>query len=232
MPLLIACATEREMAEALSWARPVRIPRQGESFMTGIAGRACLLLTTGVGPVSTAYHVGQTMGQVIPSGILCLGVAGTFDPQSLPMGAAATASEERFADFGLAGEDGVDPRGIRLPQGKVRGGEIFDRLPLDPDAAAAALGLTLSPSWPRLPCLTVSAASGCSSVASARAASGCAMEAMEGFSLAYAAAHQGLPFVEIRTVSNLVGSRLPGDWDLPGALAALGEAAKTLFGQA
>ena len=168
----------------------------------------------------------------IRSYYVCLGVAGTFDPQVLPMGGIVVASEERFADFGLAGKDGIDPRGIRLPQGTVRGTEVFDSLPLDPDAAAATLNLTLAPSWPKLPCLTVSAASGCSSVASARAASGCAMEAMEGFSLAYAAAHQELPFLEIRTISNLVGSRLPGDWNLPGALAALGEAAKTLFGQA
>lgn len=230
-PLLVACATEREMSAALSWAAPVRIPAQGASCHAEIAGRTCLLLTTGVGPVSTAYHVGHAVHQVPLSGILCLGVAGAFAPETLPIGTVAAVTEERFADYGLATENGIDPRGIRLPQGVTRDGEIFDCLPLAPEAAAFALGLSLPGSWPRRTCLTVCAASGDAVVAAERAATGSDMEAMEGFALAYAAAHQDLPFLEVRAISNRVGARPPEDWDLPGALKALGTAAQALFGQ-
>ncbi len=232
MPLLVVCATDTEMAAALAWAGPLRLPRQGGSARVVLAGRSCLLLITGVGPVAAALRAGRTIGQTPPSGILCLGVAGTFDTHLLPLGSAAAVCEERFADFGLAGEDGVDPRGIRFAQGVAGGREIFDSLPLDPGAAAAALGLTLPAAWPSLPCLTVSAASGSACAARARATHGCALEAMEGFALAFAAADAGIPFLEVRTASNRVGARPPEDWNLPAALDALGRAAGALFGQA
>ncbi len=52
---------------------------------------------------------------------------------------------------------------------------------------------------------------------------------MEGFAAAYAAMQAGLPFLEVRTVSNMVGSRDSEDWDIKGALKALGTAANGLF---
>ena len=55
------------------------------------------------------------------------------------------------------------------------------------------------------------------------------IENMEGFALGFAAMGAGLPFLEIRTISNMVGSRQSGDWDLKGALGGLESAARTLF---
>jgi futalosine hydrolase len=52
---------------------------------------------------------------------------------------------------------------------------------------------------------------------------------MEGFALAYGCAVAGVPFVELRAVSNAVGARPPVAWDLPGALSALGQATHRLF---
>ncbi|OEV06908.1 futalosine hydrolase [Streptomyces nanshensis] len=45
---------------------------------------------------------------------------------------------------------------------------------------------------------------------------------MEGFGVAEAAAAQGVPVLELRTVSNPVGPRDRAAWRIPGALAALG----------
>lgn len=229
MPLLVVCATRTEMEAALAFAGPPDLPAQGETRRADLAGRDCLLLVTGVGPLSAALHAGLTLGRTACSGLLCLGVAGSFDTLALPLCATATVGEEIFADYGLAREHGVDPRGIRFPQGGARGLDVFDRLPLDPDGAARALGLALPGDWPRASCLTVVAASGDAAVARSRAAHGCGLEAMEGFALAYAAAVAGLPLLMVRTVSNRVGARPPAHWELPGALAALGAAARTLF---
>jgi futalosine hydrolase len=52
---------------------------------------------------------------------------------------------------------------------------------------------------------------------------------MEGFSLALACLQAGIPFLELRTISNLVGSRKPEHWKLDDALQALGEKARELF---
>ena len=56
---------------------------------------------------------------------------------------------------------------------------------------------------------------------------------MEGFGVATAAADHGVPFVEIRTISNLVGPRDRSAWRIDLALAALtrvGKALATLVG--
>lgn len=50
-------------------------------------------------------------------------------------------------------------------------------------------------------------------------------EAMEGYGVAVAAAHFGMPVAEIRAVSNLIGPRDRGAWRIGEALAALTAAA-------
>jgi futalosine hydrolase len=46
-------------------------------------------------------------------------------------------------------------------------------------------------------------------------------EAMEGYGVACAAAGAGVPFAELRTISNLIGPRDRAAWRIPEALAAL-----------
>jgi futalosine hydrolase len=55
-------------------------------------------------------------------------------------------------------------------------------------------------------------------------------EAMEGFGVATAAAAVGVPFAEVRTVSNLVGRRDRSGWDLEGALGVLRRVSAVLLG--
>jgi futalosine hydrolase len=45
---------------------------------------------------------------------------------------------------------------------------------------------------------------------------------MEGFALAWPCLKYGIPFAEVRCVSNVVGSRQKEDWDIRGALGELG----------
>ncbi|QSB05470.1 futalosine hydrolase [Natronoglycomyces albus] len=52
-------------------------------------------------------------------------------------------------------------------------------------------------------------------------------EAMEGFGVAQAADAVGLPFAEVRTVSNLVGDRDVAGWDWEAAFASLTKAFQT-----
>jgi len=53
---------------------------------------------------------------------------------------------------------------------------------------------------------------------------GAAAEAMEGFGVAVAAQNMGIPFLEIRAVSNPVGPRNRGAWKIEAALERLAEA--------
>jgi futalosine hydrolase len=49
-------------------------------------------------------------------------------------------------------------------------------------------------------------------------------EAMEGFGVATAAAWHGVPFAEVRAISNTIGPRDRASWRIPEALNALTEA--------
>ena len=76
--------------------------------------------------------------------------------------------------------------------------------------------------------LTLSTVTGSAATADALAARvpGAAAEAMEGYGVAEAASRFGIPFIEIRAISNPVGPRDRAAWRIGDALAAL-EAAST-----
>lgn len=230
--LLVVCATAKEYKAALGPLGAPAAPEPGRTASWRRGGRDCLVLVTGVGPVAAALAAGRALGRHGDEiGGLCnCGVAGSFDLAAVPLGGLVAATAEAFPEYGLRREADTDPRGIVFPQLAPGGQPVFDRLPLTPETAATALGLPLPPETVFGPCVTVAGVTG----DPARAASlarryGAACESMEGFALALAAAAAGLPFLELRTVSNRVGARPPKDWDLAGALAALGRACRVLF---
>ena len=55
-------------------------------------------------------------------------------------------------------------------------------------------------------------------------------EGMEGAGVAAAATRVGVPFAEIRAISNAVGPRDRASWQIPTALHALGAAIATIVG--
>lgn len=225
--LALAFATGRECAAALP---DLPAPEPGGWTSREIFGRRALVLVTGVGPVCAALALGRLLGSEQVSGLLNLGLAGSFDPARLPLGAVAAADAEIWPEYGLRTQDGVDPGDIGFPLAETPDGPLRDRLPLDPDGAARTLGLILPEHWARGASLTVAAASGDQATAEAmRRAHAPATENMEGFALALGCLRAGLPFLEIRAVSNPVGSRSRAHWNLPLAFSALGRAARILF---
>ncbi len=236
-PALTLCtATAREMKAVLgAWRttgapRP-RIPEEGAWSEAVLAGRPCCLLLTGIGVINAALSLERLFaGRPDVAGVLNLGVAGSFDCASLPIGCAAAVKQEIWPEYGLRTEDGVDPQGIRLALGRVDGALIWDRLELSPESAARSLGLHLPASLPHVVSITVSGVTGTLARAERLAAQyACLLENMEGFALAYACACRRIPFVQVRTVSNRVGSR--ANWNLDLALNNLGTIASGLFGE-
>ncbi|WP_035251650.1 futalosine hydrolase [Desulfocurvus vexinensis] len=230
--LVLALATATELCAALPGAPPGLEP--GDTAPVALPGRRALALVAGVGPVGAALRLGRLLGALDPgavAGVLNLGVAGSFDTAALPLGAVAVAGRETWPEFGLRTQAGVDAAALGFPVGRTPAGPLGATLALEPDAAARAMGLALPAPWPRVHALTVAAASADAATASAlRAAHGAQLESMEGYALALACLEAGLPFLEVRTVSNAVGTRRADRWDLPGALAALPGALAALCG--
>lgn len=228
MPLLVLCATAREMSSALGceW-----VHAQGAVVNAKAHGRDVLAGTTGVGVINAALLIGRALDRGNVEGVVCLGVAGGFDLTEAPLGSAWLVEEEIWPEYGLlaTGWASADIGALGFPLGRVGGHRIWDRVAWDAEGNLARMGLA-NPGLARVRSLTVSGVTAdAERAASLRHRHHTALENMEGFALAYGCALSGIPFAEARTVSNAVGSRPPRDWDLPGALAALGHTAKGLL---
>jgi futalosine hydrolase len=168
-------------------------------------------------------------------GVVNLGIAGSFDLDRLPLGGVAVVKRETWPEYGLRTEAGVDARGLKFALRGPAGDKaaVWDSLDLDPDGpggAAGRLGLSPDPAWTRCAALSVAGVTAEPALAERlHARYGALLENMEGFGLAYGCGLRDLPFLEVRVVSNRVGSRRPEDWRLAEALAGLGHAARRLL---
>ncbi|MGE4539513.1 MAG: futalosine hydrolase [Desulfovibrio sp.] len=231
-PLVIVLATAKEYKAALSPLGAPAAPEPGGNVFWRRGGREHLVCVTGVGPVAAAASLGLALGRLGASisGVVNLGLAGSFDFAAAPLGGIVAATAEAFPEYGLRAKAGVDTQGLGFPQLTLAGVPVFDHLPLAPQADAAAMGLRLPESCALETAVTVAGVSGEPDRAAILSRKyKAATESMEGFAVAMAASLAGVPFLELRAISNKVGSRPPEDWDLPGGLAALGRAADRLL---
>ncbi|WP_084604492.1 futalosine hydrolase [Desulfonatronum thioautotrophicum] len=246
-PLIVATATTMEMRAAFptlvghlprehGWSR-MTLPNVREYRDT--PWKDVVLLVTGVGVVNAAFALGRLLGCLAsdapessppPAGVLNLGVAGAFSLGQLPLATTVVVSTEIWPEYGLLHDSGIDPKGIGLPQGKIGGQPVWDQLRLSPRQNAQQMGLNIS-SLPEVIGLTVSGVTGTSERARAlQSRYACEIETMEGFALAWACCLAEMPFVQVRTISNLVGSREAVHWDLSGAKQALSTTVRGLLG--
>ncbi len=231
MPILVVAATGLELCAALDAkaARP-----QGEIFACEAYGRPVLALVCGIGVVNAALALGRALCSHELSGVLNVGVAGSFDLDAHPLGAARLVEREAWPEYGLlfSGAPAADARALGFSlngAAKTSGDAVFQELAWDANAELRSMGLP-DRNMATATSLTVSGVSADAQRARAlRERFGAGLENMEGFALAYGARQAGTNFAELRTVSNAVGSRPPQGWDLPGALAFLGRAARLLL---
>jgi futalosine hydrolase len=183
--------------------------------------------TVGVGPVAAAVATTRLLYRAEADGtpyraVLSAGIAGGF-PGQAEMGATVVGTRSVAADLGAETPDGylaVEELGF--------GSSVIEADPAMLRSLASALpGSVLGD------ILTVSTVTGTAATAQelARRYPGAAAEAMEGFGVASAATAAGLPFAELRTISNTIGVRARADWRPGPALAALTNAAALIQGR-
>ena len=228
-PLLCAGAGATPGAELV-------VPERGAA-LAQVAGQRMLLLVTGVGPVNAALEMGAALGRYGISGVLNLGVAGSFDLEQAPLASTAAACREIYPEFGVTGlpemagqTELADVAGFPFPQWEDASGKVLQAMELAPDEAAKAMGLSLHDGVRRASALTVAGVTGSFERARAIAARhGALIESMEGFPLALACRTRNVHFLEVRTISNRVGERDRANWKLKQALEGLGDALAGLF---
>jgi futalosine hydrolase len=170
----------------------------------------------GVGAVPAALSTAHALAQP-PAGyqlVIAAGIGGGFGPAE--PGSVVLADAVVHADLGAETADGGFSPLSELGWGEVRFG-------LDPELTAELAGRAGARTGA---VLTVSTVTGTQARADALQAAhpDALAEAMEGSGVYQAAARAGLPFAELRAISNRVGPRDRDHWQLAEALAALVEA--------
>ena len=191
-----------------------------------VRGEANLVvLAAGVGPAAAAAAAMAVALDGVDI-LISAGVAGGFAGRAA-IGEIVVATAAVAADLGAQSEQGFLDL-LDLGYGAAR-------FAVDGAASAhtaerlSAHGIAAR----RGPIVTVSTATGTDERAGELAARyDAAAEAMEGAGVAHVATLLGIPFVEIRAISNMVGRRDPLGWDLPAAITALERAMHTLFARA
>ena len=196
-----------------------------------------VFIATGVGKAAAAIATTQAIIEHRPQLVVQVGCAGGY-PSAMPAPALSDvvlATEEVFADEGcLTPDNFLDLTDLKLPMVKGRGKEIHNIVPtwtpspelLDNSRKSGLFGLHRG----RL--ITVSTGSG----TDARAAELSTRwqpiaESMEGAAAALACYKFACPFLEIRGISNYVGTRDRSAWTVDPACLNAATFAASLFRQ-
>ena len=216
MRLLAVVATPQEHAALL---RDVSATPRRCGPYAGASTAAADVVVSGIGPAAAAAATATALATGRYDACLSLGVCGAFRGTA-DIGDVVVATELVAADLGAESPTGF------LTLGSL--GWADEVVPVDPELMAAAV--TRLEDVVTGPVVTVSTVTGTRARADELAARhGAVAEAMEGWGVLTAALPQGLPALEVRTVSNLIGDRDPATWDFPVAFAALARVGAALL---
>ena len=223
MRILVVAATSTEIAPLVAILR-------GESDIApgvqacAYAGHAIDILTTGVGMVATSARCSQALTRTSYDLGLNLGVCGSFD-RALEPGAVVHVVADRIAELGAENDEAF----LTIQQLHLLGDDEFpftrgELVNASPPANEALRHL------PAVNGITVNTVHGnARSIAAVVERFTPRVESMEGAAFMYACLIHGLPFAQVRAVSNAVEPRNRVAWKLADAIRNLGETAISIL---
>jgi futalosine hydrolase len=203
-PLLVVTAVAAEADAVRAGSDPVNV----------------VVTPVGVGPAAAAAGTARLLATGRYRAVISVGIAGGFVGRA-PVGATVLGARSIAADLGAESPDGflpVDELGFGTGTLSADPVLLKGLIAALPDAISGDL-------------LTLATVTGTAATAERLAARFplAVAEAMEGFGVATAAAGAGLPFAELRTISNPVGPRDRAAWRLKEAFTALSTASGALW---
>ena len=194
------------------------VAAEAEAVRAGADPRHVVVEPVGVGPAAAAAGTARLLAAGRYRAVVSAGIAGGFAGRAA-VGATVLGVRSIAADLGAETPDGfltVDELGF--------GSSVVEADANLHQALAAALPAAITGDI-----LTLSTVTGTAATAARLADrfSAAVAEAMEGYGVAVAAA--GLPFAELRTISNPIGPRDRAAWRLGEAFSALSTASSALW---
>ncbi|MBU2667625.1 futalosine hydrolase [Actinoplanes bogorensis] len=194
------------------------VAAEAEAIRAGADPDHVTVEAVGVGPAAAAAGTARLLATGRFEAVVSAGIAGGFVGRA-PVGAVVVGARSIAADLGAETPDGFltvdelgfgtsvlesDPELVRSLTTTLPGAVLGDIVTLSTVTGTAATAERLAARYPQA-----------------------VAEAMEGFGVAVAAA--GLPFAELRSISNPVGPRDRAAWRLKEAFAALSTASAAVW---
>ena len=218
MRILLVSATTPELRQATEWldkSGPESSALQKAESSNGALQTEQLI--TGVGQLQTAYCLLKKIYTHRPGFIIQAGIGGS--PDAGHIGKVFGIRSERLADLGVEEKTGFK--------------SIYDLKLGERDHFPFSNGLLKNPyarlmEWSGfsfLEGITVNEVStNPSRIRTLKQNAPCFVESMEGAALHYVCLMEKIPFLQIRSVSNVLGERDKARWKIPEALLRLNEA--------
>ncbi|GAA0438044.1 Futalosine hydrolase [Actinoplanes capillaceus] len=195
------------------------VAAEADAFRAHLDPDRAVVEAVGVGPAAAAAGTARLLATGHYRAVLSAGIAGGFAGRA-PVGSLVIATRSIAADLGAESPGGF------LPIEELGFGSSV----LDADPTLVKGLVTALPEAIPGEILTLATVTGTAATADRLATRFplAAAEAMEGYGVAVAASGAGLPFAELRAVSNPVGPRDRAAWRLADAFAALRTATPAL----
>lgn len=237
--ILVLAAVMSEVAALMDRMDAVSVrPTGGRMVHIGsLDGMPLRIVVTGPGILNTVQGVTACIENARPALLLQVGCGGGFAQMGMRIGDVAVATSEIDIHLGIdTGPPSILLEKLPFPI-ITSGGESFtSHFPLNIELARAAfqrLHEVYAPEGVGVfsgPFITGSTVTGSDDRAAVLFSSYTpCIESMEGVGAAFLSHHYGLPLLEIRCVSNLVGKRDISAWDLSMACRRAGEAAADII---
>lgn len=163
-------------------------------------------LVAGIGPVDAAARVARALVAQKYDMVVNAGIAGAFEGVA-HVGDGVVVGEELFE---IQQENGAP---LVLPPGNL----LADRVPSDAQLIEAITAL----GFPLVRGITVSQVTATAATAEHLRRRGAEIESMEGFAVLRAAQLAGVPAIEVRGISNIVGERSKSEWNFEAGIMGL-----------
>ncbi len=180
-------------------------------------GNPFLYFASGIGKANAAHAASIMIREYSPSLIVSFGIGGAYPSSGLEVGDLAVAQREIYTDEGVFLKDGFhDLKMIGIPTVRAGRRSYFNEFPSDRSLARKALCAAGYVANARIGAFaTVSSCTGTRKRSlEIEKRFGVICENMEGAAVAQICRLYGVPFVEIRGISNIVEDRDTRKWNV------------------
>jgi futalosine hydrolase len=237
--IALLCSVQAETDRILTSTDVIKTTTLGSKLLIEgtIGAQRILLCISGMGKVNAAHTATLMLARFDPEALVVFGIGGAYPSSGARIGDIAIATEEIAGDEGVLTREGFkDTRYIGIPLLKTAKSEVYVTYPASEPLvhrSVQSISAHRKPGEGEIHTgsfVTLSTCTGTTARAKEleeRYHGLC--ENMEGAAVAQVAALHGIPWLEVRGISNIVEDRDLKKWDIPKAAEAVQQAVQHIL---